>query len=612
MHHPDRRTPTPEQLSHSPKARTTVVRLQAVCLALLLLWPITASAAPPTLLPSVEFNDAPGSLTLVLSLSHKPENLRTFTLKAPDRLVLDISPARVATPLLQQSSESTLIHRVRGAQFNSQTVRLVLDLRQFVRHEVISQPDSDSASPYRIAVRLQSLDSGQPLEPGSLALALPEVPAARSEGHAPPLPQSTAGESVSTLDKTANAEEATPQPSSWGTMDLSALLRGKAAQQFQQTSDPDQTLRNTIRVEGKWTPASTTNTYVLGSLQSDSLWFGPEPSSSEFDLSMHEAYLFHTSENLELRLGRQIVRWGKTDQISPVDNLNPQDMREFFIPDLEDRKIPNWMVRARAFPGTTGLFDAVSFEAVYVPFFESDDFDWTGTTWALLGVEETAWRIEEEYPTKNLGNSDYGLRTTASAGGWDLAVSWLQATEKTPRFQQEPFNPKGPTLHASYGRQNIYGFEFETTLNTFGFRGEVAYMDRQSWNTDTFDPVSSPLLKWVLGLDYAGEADWYANVQLSHQHIFQYEDDILYLRQDNFYLNGEINREFLRGDVILKVAYAVDLQGGGAFITPEAIWRAIENLELSLGANCFFGPEDSYFGRYRDNNQGFLKGTYRF
>jgi len=86
--------------------------------------------------------------------------------------------------------------------------------------------------------------------------------------------------------------------------------------------------------------------------------------------------------------------------------------------------------------------------------------------------------------------------------------------------------------------------------------------------------VSKPISHSVIGVDYLGEQDWYVNVQLSHQHIFDHEKDILFLREDNFYLSGEINKEFWRGNTMLKLRYAVDLHDGGSFFTPEGILNA--------------------------------------
>jgi hypothetical protein len=447
----------------------------------------------------------------------------------------------------------------------------------------------------------------------------PAAPAPAAEDPSAQQPAAAEKKKIILFGKAEPAPRETAPPSPWGEFDLSGSVMGKVSQEIVEDDPPEQarSWRNTVRVEAKWSPPLAAEerdatTYLLASVQSEYLGFGPDPSDDDHDLELFEAYAHYATPGWELRLGRQIVRWGKTDQISPVDNLNPQDMREFFIPDLEDRKLPNWMARTRLFPDDAGPLGAIALEAVFIPFPEENRFDWTGNTWALLGVENTGLRIDEDEPGQNPENPDYGLRAAATVAGWDLAVSWLAATEKTPRLRLAPFNPKGPTLEADYGRQNIFGFEFETTLDSFGFRGEAAYFDRQSINTEDFDPASSPVAYWVIGLDYIGEADWYANVQLSHQHLFEYDEDTLFLERDNFALNIELNREFWRGNLMLKLDYALNLHNGSSFISPEVILTYFRNLELSLDTNLFFGPRDTLFGQYRDNDQVFLKATYHF
>lgn len=611
-------TPSP------PTSRAGITRFVGVALvvnlALFVLSVPTTHALQPVLVTDLEAAATPGPQALTIALSRQPDTVRAFTLKEPARLVLDLSPARLAGEARRLPSGHGLIHGIRAAQNDPRTVRVVFDLRADVTHRVESLPPGVGGADHGLVVSLF---------PASLATGPDNVPlaATSTQNSFPPDASASPAQAPTATDKTIllfgqtgpeKRPAATPSP--WGILDFSGLLVTKGAQELREDRYPEQarSIRGAVRVETKWTPPGPANaaqgssgTFLLASVQADYLGFGPAPSSDDGDLDLFETYLHHATPGWDLRLGRQIVRWGKTDQISPVDNLNPQDMREFFIPDLEERKIPNWMARTRLFADNAGPLGAIALEGVLVPVFRANEFDWTGTTWALLGVKNPGLRMDEDTPG-GLDHADYGLRAAATLAAWDLAVSWLQATEKNPRLRLDPFHPQGPTLRADYGRQNIFGFEFETTLDTFGLRGEGAYFDRQSFNTRGFDPTSSPVSHWVLGLDYIGQSDWYMNIQLSHQHIFDHDEDILFLRRDNFYLNGEINREFLRGDLTLKLVLAVDLRDGGAFVTPEAIWKAVENLELSLGLNCFFGPRDSVFGRYRDNDQTFLRATWHF
>ena len=597
--------------------------LHATLLFMSLFFPIPALANPPVIVSSFELSPADASQTLAIILSGTPQNVGSFVLDNPMRLVLNISEARLSGPATTLPALHPLVLRVRAAQFNPTTVRVVLDLKHDATHRIETLPPSAESAAHRIVVSLAPMNPATPTLKSALPSPSPQSSEPGIEKVHPGYPVTTASTGEAAENKIltfgdsaasdANQEERSP----WGRLDLSGFLQAKAAQELHESGGSEQArnFRNTVRLEGKWTPPTSADTeaapgasttFLLASLQSDYLWFGPEHATDDYDLELYEGYLSHATPDWDLRLGRQIVRWGKTDQISPADNVNPQDMREFFIPELEDRKIPNWMARVRLFPGD------VTLEGIFIPFFEENEFEFSGTTWALLGNQPSDLRIRESKPGKGLDNADLGLRTSATLAGWDVAASYLYATEKSPRLRFEPTNPAGPTLHADYHRQHIWAVEFETTAHKFGFRGEGAYFDKQSLHTESLDSVAKPVGHYVLGVDYLGEQDWYANVQLSHQHVFEYDSSILFLRRDNFYLNGEINREFWRGNAMVRLRYALDLSDGGSFLTPEATLSYYKNLELTVGANVFFGPEESLFGRYRDNDQVFCKAKYYF
>ena len=59
--------------------------------------------------------------------------------------------------------------------------------------------------------------------------------------------------------------------------------------------------------------------------------------SNETELEIREFSLRGTiSDNFDLKIGRQIVVWGKSDSIRVVDILNPLDFREPGMIDIED------------------------------------------------------------------------------------------------------------------------------------------------------------------------------------------------------------------------------------------------------------------------------------
>jgi len=74
---------------------------------------------------------------------------------------------------------------------------------------------------------------------------------------------------------------------------------------------------NKIQIEGKYDfindIMSDKQQHLILSLQSEYLWFGPENGKDDYELSIYEGYYYFKSRQFELKTGKQIVRWGKTD-----------------------------------------------------------------------------------------------------------------------------------------------------------------------------------------------------------------------------------------------------------------------------------------------------------
>ncbi|SMP63016.1 Protein of unknown function [Desulfonatronum zhilinae] len=437
--------------------------------------------------------------------------------------------------------------------------------------------------------------------------------------------------------------------------DLSGFMELKTALDTQRsdTFEHDRMLRHRIRLEGRWTPGrhlseragrpSESSLFFLASLQSDYLWFGPDNTTEDYDLDLFEGFMHWAKAPWEVRLGRQRVRWGKTDEISPVDNLNPQDLREFLLPPREDRKIPNWMARVRFFP------DWFTVEGVYVPFFESSRLDYFDTDWAMfrhlkedarssnlpepMSEYLSALSVNENTPSRRATNGDWGARVSKSISGWDLAASYLYAWEKIPHISSFPvkglhveggLSPESITTAARnawltrenievvFKRSHTLGLEFETTLDQFGFRGEAAYSARRSLLTDSLVSTSKPVLHYVLGVDHLGEQDWYVNVQFGHQVVFGHDSTILFQGRNEYSINGELNKEFQRGNLKAVLRYHYGITDQSFFVNPHVILRFIKNWEFTLGLDLLGGPGDTIPGQYRDNDQVYILARFFF
>ncbi len=72
----------------------------------------------------------------------------------------------------------------------------------------------------------------------------------------------------------------------------------------------------------------------------------------EQETELGEAYLQGSlGPDLDLKLGRQIVVWGKSDNLRATDLLNPLDQRELGRVDIEDLRLPVNMIRLDYYTG---------------------------------------------------------------------------------------------------------------------------------------------------------------------------------------------------------------------------------------------------------------------
>ncbi|MEJ5349913.1 MAG: DUF1302 family protein [Desulfosoma sp.] len=425
-----------------------------------------------------------------------------------------------------------------------------------------------------------------------------------------------------------------------GFLEVTGGLDLKKDDSFEHT----QTFRNRVRLESKL-PLETPlqNSHVLVSGESDTLWFGPHRDWNDHEFKLYETYFHGTKGPWELRLGKQIIRWGKTDQLSPVDNVNPQDLRQFLVPTLEERKIPNWMARVRF------LREPLSFEVVAIPFFEPADIDFFGTDWAVFRHTREVLKkaplpaplqkavasvgIDENEPSHTFRNTQWGLRTGITLSGWDLAASYLYAWNPMPFITSFPvkgirsngsFDPdeiikatfQGTLVPGNvtvdYQRTHTFGFEWETVLGPFGFRGETALSSHAVFLRSDLTSVTQRILFSVAGIDRTWPHDWYTNLQLGHQVLLDYDDSVLYFKRHNVSLNGEIRKDFLRGDLEARLRGMIMLTDGGSTWNPSLTYRRFAPLAVSAGLNLFAGPSDTFLGTYSHNDQAYVTLRYDF
>ena len=128
------------------------------------------------------------------------------------------------------------------------------------------------------------------------------------------------------------------------------------------------------------------------------------------------AYIEGAKGPVFLRVGRQDLAWGETDGFRLLDMIEPLDGRFGFplVEDLDDRRIPLWMVRGTINLGTWGPFSNTTIDSFLVPGTIDNQIapiTPSGNPFALANPPGNSIIVK---PYKNMGNSRGGGRLIAT------------------------------------------------------------------------------------------------------------------------------------------------------------------------------------------------------
>ncbi|MEW6439308.1 MAG: DUF1302 family protein [bacterium] len=127
-----------------------------------------------------------------------------------------------------------------------------------------------------------------------------------------------------------------------------------------------------------------------------------------------EAYVDFSRGPVFLRVGRQIAAWGETDIFRLLDYINPLD-NTFGGPfeDLDDRRIPLWMLLGNCSLGSLGPVSSLTVEGFWVPGpWDARVAPWApdGTPYEVPLADTISKKLIVHTPEREMSNSRWGVR----------------------------------------------------------------------------------------------------------------------------------------------------------------------------------------------------------
>jgi hypothetical protein len=296
-------------------------------------------------------------------------------------------------------------------------------------------------------------------------------------------------------------------------------------------------------------------------------------------------------------VGKQFIRWGKTDIVNPTDRFAPRDYMN--VVDNEFLAVAG--IRAGAQLG------AHTFEAVWVPRLTPSRTPLLDQRWAVLPPGVTTSIVEAEASIPK--GSQIGIRWGHMTGPFEYSVSFYDGFNHQPDFRINGISLSAaqPAIEVARVYQPIrtYGGDLAVPVRWFTLKAEAAYLTSSSPTADEyvlyvlqFERQSG---EWVFVGGYAGEA-------VSQRRA------LFVFAPDRGMSRAFVARTAYTIGPTRSVAFegAVRQTGDGVYAKAEYSQARGQHWRATLTAVGIAGHSDDFFGQYQHNSHIMAALRYSF
>ena len=366
-----------------------------------------------------------------------------------------------------------------------------------------------------------------------------------------------------------------------------------------------------------------------------------------FALKLKEAYIDWKGEMLALRVGRQIVSWGKADDIKITDIICPKDEANFVASDYNESRLGIDAVRLSL------LTEKIQADVYYIPFFtpsilplakgnplKAKVFPANVDGIRIYAPEDYR---DLEHPKKHVSNSEYAFRASAYTTFADVSLYYFYGWDDTPFFKYRPnmviYNSADAKDNSSiyddifeidisgkYKRMMMIGLDAAIPVGEFVIRLEEAYFPKRHFQTTaeyqmqrqfSGKNVKSSLQKHQLislaGLDWT-PSGWTITAQYVADIVFDHDNAI---DRKNFEHQAtlSIEKSVLNETLTFMASGALDLRAFSSAAELEIDYKLNDAITLSAIGDLYYGGFDhkkGLFGEYRNLSSITFKGKISF
>lgn len=312
-----------------------------------------------------------------------------------------------------------------------------------------------------------------------------------------------------------------------------------------------------------------------------------------------EAYLAGSLGPVDLKLGRQVLAWGKADTLSVVDLVSPLDLREPGMADIDDLRLPLTMARLDYYPDRTWRISALAIPEIRVnefPAYGSDFFPFP-------------MPLTDEVPDHGGGNTEWAAAVEGTFSGWDLGFYWADLVDNMPypvlTLQGQNLLPTS----LAHARIQLAGVALDLASGNWLLKGELAQV-RGARQTSQ---LASDRRHLVGVIEYSGVADVVMALELAWQSLLDYSvrHGQAGYDKDSWQSVIRLSLDQLHDTLHWTVLYS-GYGGSGGFTRGQVQYDIADAFTLSGGVVLYRGGDSLMTRGIGDNDRVFLQARYSF
>ena len=326
---------------------------------------------------------------------------------------------------------------------------------------------------------------------------------------------------------------------------------------------------------------------------------------NEKDLELDKLFIRGSLTNaFDIKLGRQVVVWGKSDNIRVTDILNPLDLREPGMTDIEDLRLPVFMTRLDYY------FFNLSLSGFLIHEHRSHKMPVFGSSYFYLPNSLP----EDTDPSDRIENTEFALSLSATYPGFDISFYMADIYDNSAYL-----NAKNQRVH---GKISMAGVAANKAFGNFLYKAEAALFKgiRLSALQKNFIFVENlhdySRFDSLVGVEYSGLKDTRLSFEAADKWLIDYDDDAQKggNREHMVQYALRVSRTFL--NEVMEFSILASLYGktadDGGFLRTQGGYDMSDDISFTLGVIFYKSGSNAMLWQIGENDSIFSSIVYSF